>query len=288
MFLCPERLRWGIKSSDDGERSPPILSTMRYEEQLASVEVVPGTFGRTSNEPARLRLLTPVDRSSVRAERPPRDSQAGHGRSLPCADKLDAKSTYTLSAREQSLVDAIRDGDSDGAAPLYDTLRPSIELSLRRALKDKPTDFEDLVQITFERVIRTIANDKFKGNSQLTTWAYSIASHVAVDWLRSTVDQKLRDAVDVHSLDELLSHRIPERQLEARSDMRRIQGILRRMKRLNAATLVLHDVYHYTMPEVARMLNMSVTAAESRLRRARQELLRRSTKRIPPVAAAEA
>lgn len=256
---------------------------MHYEEPLVSVDVAPRTFRQWSSKPTRLRLVKPVDRSSLRADRLHFAAERTEGHSL---EAVDSEPTYTLSAREQSLVDAVREGNSRAAAPLYHALRPSIELSLRRALKDKPTDFEDLVQVTFERVIRSIATDKFKGHSQLTTWAYSIASHVAVDWLRSTSDQKLREATDVSSLEEVLFHRLPEKQVEARSEMRRIQGILRRMKRLNAAALVLHDVYHYTMPEVARMLDMSVTAAESRLRRARMELTRRNDKSIPSSAAA--
>jgi len=187
---------------------------------------------------------------------------------------------YCLSEHDRELVTAIQGGDSSAAAPLYDALRSSIEQALVRVLQDKPAEFEDLMQITYERVIRGIADGKFKGLSQLRTWAYSIAIHVAMDWLRSMAqEKKLLDAVD--SLDIPTCDMVPERQLEARSEVRRIRGVLCRMKRLNAEILVLHDVYDHSVPEVADLLGLNVSAAQSRLRRARQELVRRRTKQVP-------
>jgi DNA-directed RNA polymerase specialized sigma24 family protein len=73
-----------------------------------------------------------------------------------------------------------------------------------------------------------------------------------------------------------------EWQLEARSEVRRIEGVLRRMNRVNASLLVLHDVCRHTVPELASMLGLSESAAASRLRRARLEFARRSKKSIVP------
>jgi RNA polymerase sigma-70 factor (ECF subfamily) len=193
--------------------------------------------------------------------------------------------TYCLSEHDRELVAAIQAGDPSAAAPLYDSLRSSIEQALVRVLQDKPAEFEDLMQITYERVIRGITDGKFKGLSQLRTWAYSIALHVAMDWLRSIAqEKKLLDAVD--SLDIPTCDMLPERQLEARSEVRRLRGVLCRMKRLNATILVLHDVYDHSVPEVADLLGLNVSAAQSRLRRARQELVRRRTKQVPSTVSA--
>jgi RNA polymerase sigma-70 factor (ECF subfamily) len=181
------------------------------------------------------------------------------------------------------LLRAIRAGDSTAARPLYGELRPSIERGLRRVLKKKPDDFEDLVQVTFERVVGSVVNDRFRGDSQLSTWAYAIAIHVATDFMRKSFQERgLLEPVDVHVLDQRPHHQHTERQLEARSEMRRVQAVLQRMNRLNASMLVLHDVCRHTVPEVARMLNLSESAAASRLRRARVEFARRSNKNIQP------
>ncbi|HEU5074908.1 MAG TPA: sigma factor, partial [Polyangiaceae bacterium] len=92
--------------------------------------------------------------------------------------------TTTLGAADQRLVQAIRRGDPVAAAPLYAFLRPDIERTLYRVLRHRPAEFEDLRQVTYERVIRTIAAGNFEGRSQLKTWASAIAANVATDYLR--------------------------------------------------------------------------------------------------------
>jgi len=184
----------------------------------------------------------------------------------------------SLGVTDRGLVEAIRAGHSHAAAPLYDSLRPSIEQALQRVLRDRPPEFEDLMQITFERVIRTIAEGHFEGRSQLKTWASAIAAHVAVDWLRRrTQEQRLFEAVDFNAIDPQAYGVLPERQLEARSEVRKIHGILGRMKPRRATILVLHDVMGHSVPQVAELLGINISAAQSRLRRARQEFLRRYT-----------
>jgi RNA polymerase sigma factor (sigma-70 family) len=82
---------------------------------------------------------------------------------------------------------------------------------------------------------------------------------------------------------------LPERQIEARSEVRRVHGILERMNPRGAVLLVMHDVLGHSVPEVAEMLGIQLSTAQSRLRRAREEFLRRnSTCRLPDAASVEA
>lgn len=190
-------------------------------------------------------------------------------------------SACLLGSADRDLVLAIQRGDISAAAPLYARLRPSIEQALRRVLKERPAEFEDLMQITYERVIRTIAEGNFEGRSQLKTWASAIAAHVAVDWLRRrTQEQRLFEAMDSALLDPGGYNVVPERQLEARSEVRKIRGILGRMKPRRANILVLHDVLGHSVPQVAGLLGIKVSAAQSRLRRARKEFVRRCTTNV--------
>jgi RNA polymerase sigma-70 factor (ECF subfamily) len=199
-----------------------------------------------------------------------------------CSSTDHADATQPLSAVDASLVEAVRAGDSHAAAPLFHRLRPAIERTLKILVRDRPADVDDLVQVTLERVVRGITDRKFEGRSQLTTWARAIAVHVAMDWLRSRhAEQKLYEALffaDPHRQSQI--HDV-ERQLEARAEVRRLQAVLARMKCVNATALVLHDVYRHSVPEVARLLGISVSAAESRVRRARLELVRRGNKLVP-------
>src|SRR5688500_4303878 len=85
---------------------------------------------------------------------------------------------------DQDLIRAILDGNDRAAEVLYDRLRPVVDHTLRRVLHGRPADFEDLVQATFERIIKELVQHRFGGRSKLTTWAAAIAGHVAMDALR--------------------------------------------------------------------------------------------------------
>lgn len=188
-------------------------------------------------------------------------------------------------ATDERLVQAIRAGDRAAAAPLYAFLRPGIERTLYRVLRHRPAEFEDLLQVTYERVIRTIAAGNFEGRSQLKTWASAIAANVATDYLRRrNYELKLFEGLGAAAVapPELASS--IERQIEARSEVRKVQGILGRMKPRYAALLVLHDLLGHSVPHVAQLLKMNPAAARSTLRRARQEFVRRCTPTSRPAA----
>lgn len=182
---------------------------------------------------------------------------------------------------DDELLRAILGGNSAAASMLYDALRPSIEHALRRVLHGRYTDFEDLVQITFERVIRTIIEGRFEGRSRLSTWAGAIAAHVAMDSLRRhTREQRLFSEPDSTAVEPQALTLLPERQLEARSEVRRLQGVLLRMKPALSNILILHDVLGHSIPQIASLTGLNLSAAQSRLSRARKEFVRRSAASI--------
>ena len=192
--------------------------------------------------------------------------------------------SFPMCVEDLVLVEAVRAGDPNDAALLYDMLRPTIERALRRVVQGH-SDFEDLVQSSFERVIRSITRGNFEGRSRLATWAYSVAEHVAMDWRRTrNAQQRLAEAIDSRVFPPEPYNALTQRQLEARSELMRVQRVLDGMKRLSALALILHDVHDLPVPEVARLLGLTTSAAESRVRRARRELVRRRTKAVssPP------
>ena len=156
-------------------------------------------------------------------------------------------------------------------------LLPLVAISALLTGCSSEPDFE-LAGTVYERVLRTTAQGNFEGRSQLKTWASSIAAHTAVDHIRRrSHEQKLRSALEWTSVDPLSPNRAPERRLEARSEMRKVQGVLRRMKRRQATMLVMHDALGHSVPDVAHLLGMNLPAARSTLRRARLEFARRYT-----------
>jgi len=177
------------------------------------------------------------------------------------------------------LLAAIRRGDGTAAQLLYDRLQPAIEHTIRRVLRQRSEQNDDLIQICFERILRAIVEDKFAGLSTLTTWASAIAGHVAIDALRRSVRERrlFSSAPPAEVSPALVGERaVTERRLEARSEIQRLHRILAKMKPTLAETLVLHDVLGHNLDEVAELMGVTPSATQSRLFRARKELVRRA------------
>jgi RNA polymerase sigma-70 factor (ECF subfamily) len=180
---------------------------------------------------------------------------------------------------DEEIVDGIAAGNEWAADALYDRLHPIVDRALRRVLHERTADYDDLVQTTFERIVRTLAERRFVGACSLSTWASAIAGHVGIDALRAAMrDRRLFHRPDSSTADiiELPEPERFERRIEARSEVERIQRILARMKPEHARTLVLHDVLGHELSEIAVLMGVSVAAAQSRLVRGRKELLRRT------------
>ena len=192
-----------------------------------------------------------------------------------------ARNHAYLPARElddREIVAAVQGGDGSVARLFYDRLRPRIEYALRRVLRGHDIDTDDLVQVTFERVIRGIAADRFSGKSALTTWAAAIAGHVAIDFLRRLqLERRLFSGVAPPEASARQGGAFsPEGRLEARSEIPHLQGVLARMSPILVEAVVLHDVLGHSIEELAAFTGVSEDAASSRLRRGRKELVRRA------------
>lgn len=173
---------------------------------------------------------------------------------------------------DEALLRGIRAGDRTISAAFYDRLYPAIDHGLRRVLRQRTVDFDDLVQVTFERVVTAIAKDRFAGRSSLATWASAIAGHVALDALRRSVRQ--RQQQNAYPLSS--PPPAPEPRLEARAELQKMQAVLARMKPQHAEAVLLVDVLGHSLEEVATITGSSAAATQSRLHRGRKELIRRA------------
>jgi RNA polymerase sigma factor (sigma-70 family) len=181
---------------------------------------------------------------------------------------------------DAELIQAVAAGERWVTRQLYDRLYATVDHTLRRVLHGRYDELDDLVQVSFEQIIRSLAAGRLCDPSKLSPWAASIASHVAVDALRRRVrEQSLFSSSesDVEQRHDAWRGGV-ERRMEARLDVARIQGVLSRMNPDQVHALLLHDVLGYEVAEIAAMVRVPVPAAQSRLRRARLELLRRTNR----------
>lgn len=152
-----------------------------------------------------------------------------------------------------------------------------MERSLFRILAERGPDFEDLVQVTFERIVRTLVERKFAAQCSLSTWAAAIATNVGIDAVRQRVrERRLFGAVSIDLADREGTARYSSvAHLESRTEIQRLQRVLAQMNQGQAEAVFLHDAMGYELAEIAELSGISVAAAQSRLVRGRKDLLRR-------------
>ncbi len=174
------------------------------------------------------------------------------------------------------IVQGLIQARPEAALALYDRCHQVVERSVLRVLRSKDSDFDDLVQLAFERVLRSIHQGQYKGTFSLARWASSIATHAAIDVLRARLrERKWTDKeMNTGNVVPLFALNL-EYQIEARSEVARIHRVLDKMPAKQVEAFMLHDVYGHDLEEVAAVLGVSVAAAQSRTLRGRRELYRR-------------
>jgi RNA polymerase sigma-70 factor (ECF subfamily) len=179
---------------------------------------------------------------------------------------------------DSDLVDAFERGEGHACEALYDRLIGVVEGTLFRVLGRRDEAHDDLVQAAFEQIVVTLSKRRFARACSLPSWASSVTTHVAFNVIRSrTRERKVVDRgrdgereakTRGTSLDV-------EREAGAREVLTRVRFHLAGMTETRAATLFLHDVLGHDLAEIAVLMDVSVSAAQSRLVRARKELQQR-------------
>ena len=168
-------------------------------------------------------------------------------------------------------------GEAWAYAALYDALYPFVARALQKILHQTP-DYEDLVQISFELIVRTLQKPRAQPIENLAAWASALATRVALDSLRTRIRERRlfdRDTSGVRAA-EVVAGPALERQLDVRGELALLQAALAAMNPDQAETILLHDVLGHDLSEVARLTHVSPAAAQKRLSRGHAELRRRA------------
>jgi RNA polymerase sigma-70 factor, ECF subfamily len=178
---------------------------------------------------------------------------------------------------DAQLIEGIVQGDSSVAGAFHDQLVDVIDHTLFRVLGRRETDHEDLIQVCFEQVLRTLIGRSFAGDCSLRTWTGRITTHVALNTLRSRVRERRVFFRADDAEGEPAAPVDATSQTHAHLDLGRARRVLSKMRPAKSEVLVLHDVHGYNLNEIAGLLDITVAAAQSRLVRGRAEFRRRLT-----------
>src|SRR5688572_1652901 len=133
---------------------------------------------------------------------------------------------------------------------------------------------EDVVQLTMINAIRGLAT--FRGGSTLFTWLCQICRNQLADARRKAERQPKAQSLDVFTarntaeIVELIDYRDPLEECTEDSSRNDVRRTINQLPASYARILELRYGDDLTVPEIARLLQLSESAAESRLVRARQ------------------
>jgi RNA polymerase sigma-70 factor (ECF subfamily) len=178
---------------------------------------------------------------------------------------------------DEALINAVIQGDTRVSGLLYDHLLAIVDRTIVRILGRFELDRQDLIQTSFEQIVRTVVEGKFRRACSLPTWATTVAAHVAFKALRSrTRERRVIDrTVDEGAYAGRASDLDVEHDVDDRLLFERARLHLTEIDPKKAMAVVLHDVLGHELSEIAVMTETSVANAQSRLVRGRKELIAR-------------
>jgi RNA polymerase sigma-70 factor, ECF subfamily len=161
---------------------------------------------------------------------------------------------------------------------LYTKIFPTVDRTLCRVFGGRDRDHEDMLQTAFEQIVSTIASRKFERACSLSTWASAVTAKVGLLALRSRCRERrvVDRSADIETAKAVATPRYEiDRQLSARSQIRRLHVLLSAMSPKRAEILLLHDVAGLDLSEIATLTGASASAVQSRLARGHRELMHR-------------
>ena len=180
---------------------------------------------------------------------------------------------------EEDLLGRCARGDAAAYRELVERLeKPLINFILRFVGERHAA--EDLFQETFVRVVRTLG--EFRLEASLTTWIYTIARNLSLDWLKAKRRHREtpldRPATDeggrVISFKEVLASGIaePGARAEGSEDERRVVAALSTLSEAKREALVMRVYAGLSYAEIARITGDPVGTVKFRVHEAIQDL----------------
>lgn len=132
-------------------------------------------------------------------------------------------------------------------------------------------DAEDVAQIALSKASAGMAG--FRGEASPKSWLFRIATHAALDWLRSHGTPSVPMPDEDEASAELLAEDATQERRLVREEMSTcVRSVLQRLPEGHQTILALSDCDELSDREIAAVLGLTVGAAKIRLHRARARL----------------
>ena len=176
---------------------------------------------------------------------------------------------------EFELIQQLRDGDEQAFKILVETYQDMV-FNTAIGIVQNAEDAEDVAQEVFIRIFRSIHS--FKGESKLSTWIYRITTSCALDMLRSRKSKKrfaflqrlFGDGND--PMYEVPDFYHPGVAMDQKENAARLFKAINQLPENQKVAFTLHKLEDLSYQEVSEVMQTSVSAVESLMHRAKQNL----------------
>jgi RNA polymerase sigma-70 factor (ECF subfamily) len=171
---------------------------------------------------------------------------------------------------DSQLLAKMRAGDKSAAPAFYYRVRPPIDRTLVRLFGSRDVDNDDLRQLALMELVFTL--HRFRGECSLDAWVATITGHVVFKHLRRRqTEARLFGVLEREDLLPASAIGTPREPL-VRNLMRHASRHLEKMDANKSWAFILHDLLGYDLKELAQIMGVSVSAAQTRLVRGRRDL----------------
>jgi RNA polymerase sigma-70 factor (ECF subfamily) len=176
---------------------------------------------------------------------------------------------------EQDLIERMRRGEQRAFDQFFDAFAARLAAFAARRCPMDPAGLEDVVQVTMIKAMRGLGT--FRGGSTVFTWLCQICRNHLADVRRKAERQpkvqsldQLEESRPMDTVVELTDFRDPLDEVADDSMRSAVRRAVNQLPATYARILELRFGDDLTVPEIAKVLQLSESAAESRLSRARQ------------------
>jgi len=159
-------------------------------------------------------------------------------------------------------------GDARAFRQICDEHLPAI-LRFATRLLQNDAEAHDVAQETFLKV--WLKASEYQPKARITTWIHSIARHLSIDRLRQRQSRGETVSLD-NAVDQAPASVEPGQLLERKWTAERVQTAISALPERQQSALLLRHEQGLSQDEIAQVLDTSVDAVESLLKRARSAL----------------
>ncbi|GAA4398961.1 RNA polymerase sigma factor [Nibrella viscosa] len=177
--------------------------------------------------------------------------------------------------QESDLIAALQAGSEPAFRTLVESFQDRV-YNMALVIVQQAEEAEDVTQEVFIEVYQTI--DRFRGESRLSTWIYRITTSKALEHhRRRKAKKRFAFITSLFGADNEVLHEPPDFihpgvSLENSEQMKLLFGAIDKLPATQKVAFTLHYLNQASYQEVAEIMQNTVSAVESLLHRAKQNL----------------